>query len=829
MHVARITWVSAVLLSACLPATQVTFELRTDVPCDEVGQVGVAVGTADEVEAVSLQPVQASCSSDGMINVLGTYAAKPGSAELEVGVRVVMSALGETLGGCSTQNGCITARRTLRFVPRRGLMVPVDLFRVCRDVPCDAVTTCNQLGRCVPAAVDLANCVGARCESTVPPSDQAVVVAVAARSSWLAEPPSLDADGMSESVVTLTLNDALTAPLAGAPVEVRVEGQLISWWTSGDRTDDQGRFRVGLKSTRPQTAKVVAHAAGVELVASVVFDPLQRLDGGVELYLGWESLNPVPLGSTVWARSVDDVWLLADRASWNNLLHWNGEGWTAWRPAEGLFDAWGSAADDVWFVGRDGALVHWNGRAPIRVPSGVTTPIGSLSGTSATDVWAAGEDGVCLHWDGVRWTQRGPMTRQNFTDVWAVAPDDVWLLADSDVFRFDGTTWTSSTRTGGTLRSVHGSSPIDVWIGADTALWHWNGLAWSNVATGSTGAVTQLWSRSPTEVWGVQGGASIRGINGVFRQIGPGVGASDVGGDGSDVWVVAGGQPFRGDGGVLFDTSVQRQVLDVPRTLWAHQQEAYVSLLGGSIAAWTGTSWTSGLQSIGVVDGLTGIASGDAWAVNSAGEVSTLVSGQWRRGTSTAPVNYGRIWASNAGVVWIVGEAGATARWDGLAWTSFPAMTRTNFGAVSGTATNDVWAVGREGVIEHWNGTQWKSIPSSTALDLFSVFAASRTAVWASGVSGLQAWNGTRWTRVADLDRFTHSVVCGRSAADVWLVGRVGPVTSAAHWDGTSWSLEEVPISVSVWSPAACQVLEDGTLWVASPDQSTSGGVYRRR
>jgi len=53
---------------------------------------------------------------------------------------------------------CIIARRNLSFLAFKQLKVPVVLHKACIGVACDADTTCNFLGVCVPAAVPPENC-----------------------------------------------------------------------------------------------------------------------------------------------------------------------------------------------------------------------------------------------------------------------------------------------------------------------------------------------------------------------------------------------------------------------------------------------------------------------------------------------------------------------------------------------------------------------------------------------------------------------------------------------------------------------------------------------
>jgi hypothetical protein len=122
-----------------------------------------------------------------------------------------------------------------------------------------------------------------------------------------------------------------------------------------------------------------------------------------------------------------------------------------------------------------------------------------------------------------------------------------------------------------------------------------------------------------------------------------------------------------------------------------------------------------------------------------------------------------------------------------------------------------------------WNGKRWKAVsvpqPSGKRADgyayLQGVTCASPTDCWADG--GYRAavgayenealhWNGKVWTQVATPNPSgTHggsvnelaALACG-SPTDCWAVGyyynsTAAQLNEAMHWDGTAWSLADVP------------------------------------
>ncbi len=159
----------------------------------------------------------------------------------------------------------------------------------------------------------------------------------------------------------------------------------------------------------------------------------------------------------VWASGPNDVWAVGWRNSAQQLdangfaFHWDG---CSWSPAPlsttaGLNDVWGAGSTDVWIAGTQGATWHWDGAAWTAVSTGASGAFHHLSGTGSADVWAIGNAGL-YHWDGKRWTAdpRLPVDAEDgfLGDIWAVAPDDVWVAEGFNVrggvAHYDGAAWT---------------------------------------------------------------------------------------------------------------------------------------------------------------------------------------------------------------------------------------------------------------------------------------------------------------------------------------------------------------------------------------------------
>ncbi len=159
----RTLLLTCLALCGCLEPTQVTFKITTDIPCEQVSAVAITAGLEGETEKADPITVVKSCTSDGMVGAIGTYAVTPAASrsvrasfKAVVGVGAI-----DVESECTASNGyrgCVVARRRINFVAHRALVVPVELFLVCKDVQCDQNSSCNRVGRCVNSLVDTEQC-----------------------------------------------------------------------------------------------------------------------------------------------------------------------------------------------------------------------------------------------------------------------------------------------------------------------------------------------------------------------------------------------------------------------------------------------------------------------------------------------------------------------------------------------------------------------------------------------------------------------------------------------------------------------------------------------
>jgi hypothetical protein len=152
------TFASWLALSAhCAGPTEIVVRVSTDLPCSSLRGVSLAFGaTGLGAERAAPSAVTYDCT-DGMI---GTLTAIPASGDTKTVAVRIAAGIDVDVQSCQADpSGCVVARRRLAFLPRTRLVVPVRLLDECKNVPCDAESTCVARGRCVDAALEPSRCI----------------------------------------------------------------------------------------------------------------------------------------------------------------------------------------------------------------------------------------------------------------------------------------------------------------------------------------------------------------------------------------------------------------------------------------------------------------------------------------------------------------------------------------------------------------------------------------------------------------------------------------------------------------------------------------------
>ncbi len=158
----------AASVGACSKApTTITLEITSDVPCESLRGVSIAVTSPESVDTSPPRITTAQCSPgpDGSTRV-GSLVVVPGGAlDALVGLRV-LAGVERGVERCDAAegfSGCVVARRILRFVAGEALTVRLSLSAACLGVSCDATHTCAD-GACLSARIeDSGRCRDAGC------------------------------------------------------------------------------------------------------------------------------------------------------------------------------------------------------------------------------------------------------------------------------------------------------------------------------------------------------------------------------------------------------------------------------------------------------------------------------------------------------------------------------------------------------------------------------------------------------------------------------------------------------------------------------------------
>jgi alpha-tubulin suppressor-like RCC1 family protein len=157
-YAATLAWTLVLVTSgtaphACRSPTQIKVPMSLDFACDKHVGSAITTGVLDAIE--TRPPTGASTQCDPATRSLGDVVLVPsGDAHGDVAIKVVVG-VGRPADRCAppAYEGCIVARRALKYVEGATLTLPIVMHESCVDVPCSPTETCVEGGRCVSAVV----------------------------------------------------------------------------------------------------------------------------------------------------------------------------------------------------------------------------------------------------------------------------------------------------------------------------------------------------------------------------------------------------------------------------------------------------------------------------------------------------------------------------------------------------------------------------------------------------------------------------------------------------------------------------------------------------
>jgi hypothetical protein len=166
----------------------------------------------------------------------------------------------------------------------------------------------------------------------------------------------------------------------------------------------------------------------------------------------------------------------------------------------GIASVWSAGDGAIWFAGGGGAVLrHQDGAWTDH--SVVSGDLMAIHGSSANDIWVVGRGGFAARWDGETWTEIETDTREILVGVWAIAPDQVWMIGDEGVRMFDGSrvvvepAWPD-----GRMNAIWASGANDVHIVANTETFRFDGARFTTLRVERSGRLSAVWGKG-ARVW----------------------------------------------------------------------------------------------------------------------------------------------------------------------------------------------------------------------------------------------------------------------------------------------------------------------------------------
>lgn len=222
------------------------------------------------------------------------------------------------------------------------------------------------------------------------------------------------------------------------------------------------------------------------------------------------------------------VWAAADDGLWR----FDGIRWVSVHGPLGHSVQLATDGERVWATGNDvgdgsATVAFWDGAQLLtyRFPGAPTAlhASGGHAWVATQGSTSGGVNAAVHHWDGATWEELDTGAAMSVLDLWASAPDDVWVVGaiypaswtsqTGVIAHWNGAAWVRRELTDYEFRSVWGSGANDVWLSGDTAfcqkcppvepaplLLRWDGARLSRAATL---ALDEISGAGSNQVWGI--------------------------------------------------------------------------------------------------------------------------------------------------------------------------------------------------------------------------------------------------------------------------------------------------------------------------------------
>lgn len=142
-----------------------------------------------------------------------------------------------------------------------------------------------------------------------------------------------------------------------------------------------------------------------------------------------------------------------------------------------------------------------------------TVTPGDIFGLAADDVWItdSATEGRIYEWKPTGWTDRSTQDpRGGPVQLWGTSASNLWGVAYSGIWHWDGVRWTLTETRWTRLRDIGGTAANDIWVvGNGGTILHYDGTQWTQVTSGTTADLVSVSVRGPDDVWATGQGAVV--------------------------------------------------------------------------------------------------------------------------------------------------------------------------------------------------------------------------------------------------------------------------------------------------------------------------------